>query len=227
MPWSGNTSLFSRLFLQLSWQADPQVQRTLDSLPAEAIVVDLGAGGRRISDNVICVDMSRELHPDLISDGHVLALRSDSVDCVICTGVLEHVRWPQKTVAEIHRVLKPGGLVHIEVPFLVVYHPDPIDCWRWTHQGLSFFMQDQGFEEIRSGTHIGPTSALVSLMDTWLAILTRRKPWRTLTRALFRVPLALLKFTDGLLLTSNIGTKEAAYAVFYVGRKPVKEDRYD
>ena len=62
----------------------------------------------------------------------------------------------------------------------------------------------------------------------WLAIVAGRKPWRTLVRGVFRVPLALLKFADGLLLgRRNTSAEQAAYSVFYVGRKPVRHDHVE
>jgi len=37
-------------------------------------------------------------------------------DCIIFTHVLEHLKTPWHVGAEIHRVLKPGGRIYVEVP---------------------------------------------------------------------------------------------------------------
>jgi ubiquinone/menaquinone biosynthesis C-methylase UbiE len=48
---------------------------------------------------------------------------SGSVDCVVPVSTLEHVRYPQKLAAEIYRILKPGGLLYINVPFSFPFTP--------------------------------------------------------------------------------------------------------
>jgi hypothetical protein len=42
-------------------------------------------------------------------------------------------------------MLKPGGVFLITVPFLVRVHASPIDCTRWTAEGLYYFLQECGF----------------------------------------------------------------------------------
>lgn len=54
------------------------------------------------------------------------------MDLVIATGVLEHVEDGAKLIAEISRIVEPGGMTDIEMPFLQQYHDDPIDCRRYT-----------------------------------------------------------------------------------------------
>lgn len=50
-----------------------------------------------------------------VADAHVLPFKDATFDCVVCTEVLEHVEKPKETVLEIKRVLKPGGVVVIEL----------------------------------------------------------------------------------------------------------------
>lgn len=49
--------------------------------------------------------------------GEALPFANDSFDSVLCYDVLEHVQDPEKTLAEVYRVLKPGG------SFLTVFPP--------------------------------------------------------------------------------------------------------
>ena len=57
-------------------------------------------------------------------------------DVVLCTQVLEHVVDPAKAVQEIARVLAPDGVAFVSTHGVFLYHPDPVDLWRWTHAGL-------------------------------------------------------------------------------------------
>src|SRR3989339_201812 len=41
---------------------------------------------------------------------------------VLCLSVLEHVLYPERTVREIGRILRPGGLAIVSVPFFAAYH---------------------------------------------------------------------------------------------------------
>lgn len=42
-------------------------------------------------------------------DGHIIPFEAESVDTVLMTEVLEHVRQPSEIVCETRRVLKPDG----------------------------------------------------------------------------------------------------------------------
>jgi len=46
-------------------------------------------------------------------DAHLLPVLTDSVDLVYCRFVLEHVPSPGQVLAEMHRVLRPGGTVAV------------------------------------------------------------------------------------------------------------------
>lgn len=47
-----------------------------------------------------------------------VAFPGEAFDAITCIHVLEHVQNPDQTIAEIARILKPGGCVLIEVPHL-------------------------------------------------------------------------------------------------------------
>ncbi len=78
------------------------------------------------------------------SDG-TLPLPDASVDAVLSTQVLEHVASPAVYLDECLRVLKPGGRLLLSTHGLMVYHPDPVDYWRWTAAGLTRALGSAGF----------------------------------------------------------------------------------
>jgi SAM-dependent methyltransferase len=78
------------------------------------------------------------------ADG-TLPLPDASVDAVLSTQVLEHVASPAGYLDECLRVLKPGGRLLLSTHGLMVYHPDPVDYWRWTAAGLTRAIDSAGF----------------------------------------------------------------------------------
>lgn len=68
-----------------------------------------------------------------------------SVDAVLAFNVFEHVYNYAFLAHETFRVLKSGGRLIGAVPFLVGYHADPHDFWRYTHETLFNVFKAAGF----------------------------------------------------------------------------------
>lgn len=140
------------------------------------LIVNLGAKTARWGEHVVNLDLVMpsggdapvpgQGTVDLLGDIQRLPFADASVDGVICTYVLEHVADARACIDEIARVVKPGGQVYISVPFIFPTHPDPLDRWRWTLDGLRHALR--AFDEIEAGNAGGPFSALVSVFPTLL-----------------------------------------------------------
>src|SRR5207248_2911641 len=59
-----------------------------------------------------------------------------SFDCIVCTHVLHIVYELGKIVTEMHRILKPGGVLLVAVPCVSMYEPREQELWRFTPEGL-------------------------------------------------------------------------------------------
>jgi SAM-dependent methyltransferase len=84
---------------------------------------------------------------------------------------LEHVNFPERVVAEMARVLRPGGRVYVAVPFLQGYHPASgtgQDFQRYTHVGLTQLLSP--FRVIERGISGGPSTALAWILREYLAL---------------------------------------------------------
>ncbi len=221
MPF-GPQGLYRRI-PTLCWQAAPQVERVLALAPPGARVVDLGAGGRRISERTVCVDFLALSTTDVIGDVGRLPFRDGCADLVYATGLLEHVEDERLVLAEMARILKPGGIAHVEVPFLEQYHEDPIDVRRLTVPGLAMAMRAQGLEPIASGAHIGPTVTLLNAIARWWALVFDGPSLlaRSVSFAVF-VGLSTLawpfRFLDALLIKKR-KAHTLAMGVYCTGRK--------
>jgi SAM-dependent methyltransferase len=95
-------------------------------------------------------------------DIHDLKFEDESFDFVACLAVLEHVPYPQKAIAEMHRVLRPNGEIWIEIPFNQPYHPSPQDYWRVTPEGMQIWMKD--FKQITLGMFLGHRSPIYNVI---------------------------------------------------------------
>lgn len=69
-------------------------------------------------------------------------------DAILCNAVLEHVEWIDRVMAEMKRVLKPGGHLLVAIPFLQPYHESPSDFRRFSHQGMRELGESAGLEVI-------------------------------------------------------------------------------
>lgn len=85
-------------------------------------------------------------YPDLFGDGHCLPFRAESFDAVLALDVLEHLPSPDQCVREAARVLRGGGQLIVQTPFLYPLHDMPHDFQRWTLPGLEALAQRHGFE---------------------------------------------------------------------------------
>jgi SAM-dependent methyltransferase len=73
---------------------------------------------------------------DRIEDVHALTFADDSVGTIICLETLEHVADPIRAVQEMHRVLRPGGVLAISSLMFFPIHAHPWDYWRFTPEGF-------------------------------------------------------------------------------------------
>jgi SAM-dependent methyltransferase len=159
-------------------------------------VVDLGCGTRPYeadilghADRYIGLDWNNTLHglhADIAADlAKPLPLLDGSLDCVTLFEVLEHVPEPAALRAETSRVLKPGGVLMLSVPFQWWVHEAPWDFYRYTRHGLAYLLGKAGYADVS----IEPTSGFWSMWILKLNYQTTRlirgpRPLRWVLRAL-------------------------------------------
>jgi SAM-dependent methyltransferase len=77
-----------------------------------------------------------------------LPYSNSTIDQALMFNILEHIYNHQFLVNEAYRVLKPGSKLLGFVPFLINYHPDPHDYFRYTKESLRRILSDAGFKNI-------------------------------------------------------------------------------
>jgi SAM-dependent methyltransferase len=158
-----------------------------------------------------------------VADVQRLPFRDGSVDLIFATGLLEHVEDDKALLGEIARVLRPGGIAHVELPFLQQYHEDPIDCRRLTVPGLERELKRHGLQTLHSGFHIGPTVTILTLLTYYGAMLFEGKsrPARALSTGVFFLLSGLFypfKFLDRFLKRKR-SAHRLAFGVFCTSQK--------
>jgi len=125
-------------------------------------VLDLGAGTAKYRSiliknamNYIACDVKKNENIDMICDVTNLDFKPESFDTVISTQVFEHVTNPFLVAREIKKVLKSGGYAVITAPFMIPFHPDPKDNFRFSKEGLEEIFRSSGFEIVDSGIYGG------------------------------------------------------------------------
>jgi SAM-dependent methyltransferase len=104
------------------------------------------------ADKYIGVDWGSTLHElkaDILADlNEALPIDAEVADTVISLSVMEHLREPQLFLNEANRILKPGGVMILQVPFMWRVHEAPYDYFRYTRYGLQYMFEKAGFNEI-------------------------------------------------------------------------------
>lgn len=164
------------------------------------------------SDIDVCADV------DLFCDGHDLPFTDGVFDAVVATAVLEHVLYPERVAAEVCRVLKVGGLLYSELPFMQQVHEGAYDFFRYTLSGHRRLFNS--FSEIESGMVAGPGTALVWAIENFALAFVVRPFQRAATKALVRLGFAWLKYFDRLLV-NRPEAMDGASCTYFLGRKIV------
>jgi SAM-dependent methyltransferase len=158
--------LIERITVKRNRTAERFVQKLAADLMAETkgrrprlLIVGGGGVGSGIESiyanqniDMMAFDIYKSEQCQFIADGHQIPLQSGTVDGVVVQAVLEHVLDPQLVVSEIHRVLRPGGLVYADTPFMQQVHEGPYDFTRFTESGHRYLFRRF---EMRSSGAVG------------------------------------------------------------------------
>lgn len=202
-----------------------RVRELLEKMPS-AIVLVVGGGHQRQwlderlgTDNsiqIIYSDIDAGAEVDMFCDGHDLPFVDDAFDAVVTTAVLEHVLYPERVAAEITRVLKEGGLLYSELPFMQQVHEGAYDFTRYTLSGHRRLFNS--ISEIESGMVAGPGTALVWAIENFALAFLVRPLVRKITKAFIRLVFGWIKYFD-LLLVDKPAAMDGASCTYLLRNK--------
>ena len=124
------------------------VKLVIDTLPITAPVYEFGAYQVEAAPEncdlrpllaekqYVGCDMRAGPGVDKVLDLHQIDLPDNSIGTVFLMDTLEHVEYPHQAMAEVHRILKPDGLVVMSSVLDFFIHETPHDYWRFTPDGF-------------------------------------------------------------------------------------------
>lgn len=132
-------------------------------LASEKVVVDIGSGTRFgkwlkkyeplfAKSEYRTFDADSITGADIVGDIHAIPLEDGSVDAIICSSVLEHVRDPLRAADELRRIVRKGGVVFCLVPSTYPYHSHGArypDYWRFFEETVRELFAGYASVEIR------------------------------------------------------------------------------
>jgi len=175
--------------------------------PAEPTDFPLGrwnlyiGGARRRVPGYINLDLLGMPGVDVVGNGEQLPFPDAVFQRVECDAVLEHVEDPRRVMAEIERVLGPGGYAHLVTPFCHPFHEYPKDYRRFTLDGLKQLAG--GLEPVAEGWRTGPTATLLIFVIEYWKLLLPWKLWRAGVHGVLGWLLFPLRYVDLWLLRSG------------------------
>jgi ubiquinone/menaquinone biosynthesis C-methylase UbiE len=143
----GNSSrVYLHRFLERAAQTVEAGQLVLDAGAGRAPYRDLFAHTRYETADFLAVKGKKYVTPDYVCDLAEIPVKDARFDHVLLTQVLEHIPEPARVVAELSRVLKPGGTLWLTAPLFYAEHERPYDFFRYTQFGLRHLLESERFE---------------------------------------------------------------------------------
>lgn len=182
--------------------------------------LNIGSGESDLHSEVINLDVDPSEHTDCLGDALALPFEHSSFQLVLSQETLEHVADPFQAVREMGRVLKQGGVLYLQVPFVLGYHPDPEDYWRFTHSGVRRLIEQAGLSCERVEPSLAAGTGVHRILVEFMAGVAARlvpqayRPVKGAVAILFYP----LKWMDGW-LRSGSQRDRIAGGYFGIGRK--------
>jgi ubiquinone/menaquinone biosynthesis C-methylase UbiE/glycosyltransferase involved in cell wall biosynthesis len=150
---------------------------------ADGPVLNISAGGSRTwLPNLIELETAIFRNTDIVGDGHALPFADGVFDAVLAINAFEHYHNPDKAVAEILRVLRPGGKVFIHTAFMQPLHEPPWHFFNCTKFGLLRWFEPFETVEIGVSENFNPIYSLAWQASELLGVVQSECGARSLKR---------------------------------------------
>ncbi len=142
---------------------------------------------------------------DYFYDGVRFPFEDASFDSLVANEVFEHVFNPDRFLDEAHRVLRPGGMLLMTLPFVWDEHEQPRDFARYSSFGIRHLLEKHGFEVLEQRKSTDDIRVIFQLINAYIYKKTvTNNGWLNLTVTLFLMsPLNVLGEILGRILPRN------------------------
>ena len=97
-------------------------------------------------------EITADFHTDIFYKG-LKDIKDGSYNCILCTGLLEHIPEPQNLIDDFHRILKPKGKLIISASSVFSIHEGPNDFFHFTHYSfLGLFKKWTNYDFVRGSS---------------------------------------------------------------------------
>ena len=182
----------------------------------DGVKIFLGGAGSKVSPQFLNVYLVPYPGVQIVADIHDLPFKDGGIAAIECDAVLEHVHDPERAVSECLRVLRPGGFLHVVVPFCHPFHEYPKDYRRWTVDGLRGLLR--AYEVADIGIRTGPTATLLAVVLEYVKLVSP-KPLSRVSYAIFGWILWPLRHLDHW-LNRRLDAHRLANHIYALVRKP-------
>lgn len=160
---------------------------------------------------IVAISVFPSRQASLLADAQQLPFADDVFDGVWIQATLEHALEPHKVIEQVHRVLKPDGVVYAENLFIMGVHEGARDFVRYTQSGHRWLFRN--FEPIDIGPLGGAGYALLwSIRYFWRAFGLSDK-----IVTLLAAPFFWLRHCDRFMRRRD--SADAAIGFYFMGRK--------
>jgi SAM-dependent methyltransferase len=131
---------------------------------------------------------------DFFYDGTTFPFGDSSFDSVVTNEVLEHIFVPDVFLREIHRVLRPGGVLLMSVPFVWDEHEQPLDYARYSSFGLRSMLERNGFAIQEFRKSVNDIRVVFQLLNAYVykKTMTKNKYLNLFMTLIFMAPVNVL-----------------------------------
>ncbi|CAN2039108.1 hypothetical protein GMMP15_1040015 [Candidatus Magnetomoraceae bacterium gMMP-15] len=153
----------------------PLVKKALNKclalLDERKIGLNVGSGTTILHSSVINLDIAFGPAINCCGRAEYLPFSDNCFSLVISQETIEHVRYPNLAINEMYRVLKDNGILYLQVPFIIGYHPGPTDFWRFTKEGIREMVEQAGFICEEVDIAVGGGTGMYRIAVEFIAVL--------------------------------------------------------
>ncbi len=208
---------FGGIFLNPFYFARTGLRKNIKALAPrlKGAVLDAGCGSKPYKSLISCdrydgleIDTPKTRAMGIAEyfyDGTHFPFSNSIYDGALCNQVLEHVFKPDAFLSEINRVLKPGGLLLLTVPFVWDEHEQPYDYARYSSFGLAHLLSKHGFKILEHRKSVPTAAVIFQLVNGFIYKKTHTKSLyvNMIVTVILMAPFNILGLIFGAILPTN------------------------